>query len=217
MSAIVTKAAAADADAAAAPKKIQNRNKTDVGRISSSDVLFLVRGLAGNANLIYNKEIALVKKSKKIVGETMSNIADLIERYILYRMANEQDPTRVVLKRNEIAEEIACAPSQITYVLGTRFTTERGFQVESRRGSGGFISITRAEEERLVKQVLRRLDESTTREELASWVHALTKRGEMTPREGAMLIAAARYAYAHAEPAARVELIKEMLYPIASS
>lgn len=147
----------------------------------------------------------------------MSNIADLIERYILYRMANEQDPTRVVLKRNEIAEEIACAPSQITYVLGTRFTTERGFQVESRRGSGGFISITRAEEERLVKQVLRRLDESTTREELASWVHALTKRGEMTPREGAMLISAARYAYAHAEPAARVELIKEMLYPILNS
>lgn len=144
----------------------------------------------------------------------MSNIADLIERYILYRMANEQDPTRVVLKRNEIAEEIACAPSQITYVLGTRFTNEKGFQVESRRGSGGFISITRAETEKLLSKVLRRLDEETTLEELASWVHTLTQKGELTMREGAMIMAVARYAFAHAEPTARVELIKEMIYTL---
>lgn len=211
MSATATKAAAADA--ALALKKMLSKNKEERRKKFLFRRSFFIRRLAGNPILIYNKEIVLVKKSK-IVGETMSNIADLIERYILYRMANEQDPTRVVLKRNEIAEEIACAPSQITYVLGTRFTNERGFQVESRRGSGGFISITRAEEERLLKQVLRRLDENTTKEELASWVHALTKRGEMTPREAAMLLAAARYAFKHAEPAARVQLIKEMLYPL---
>ena len=142
----------------------------------------------------------------------MSNIADLIERYILYRMANEEDPTRVVLKRNEIAEEIACAPSQITYVLGTRFTNARGFQVESRRGSGGFIS--RATEERLLPQVIRQIDEDMTRDELASWVHALTKRGEMTVREGTMVMVVARYAFEHAEPAARAELLRETLYPL---
>lgn len=147
----------------------------------------------------------------------MSNIADLIERYILYRMANEEDPTRVVLKRNEIAEEIACAPSQITYVLGTRFTNARGFQVESRRGSGGFISITRATEERLLPQVIRQIDEDMTRDELASWVHALTKRGEMTVREGTMVMAVARYAFEHAEPAARAELLRETLYSLLNS
>lgn len=144
----------------------------------------------------------------------MSNIADLIERYILYRMANEQDPTRVVLKRNEIAEEIACAPSQITYVLGTRFTNEKGYTVESRRGSGGFISITRAQTEKLLAKVLRRLDEETSLEELASWVHTLTQKGELTMREGAMMMAVARYAFDHAEPAARVALIKEMIYTL---
>ena len=168
------------------------------------------------AILAYNRIIVLVKKSKT-VGDTMSNIADLIEKYILYRMANEEDPTRVVLKRNEIAEEIACAPSQITYVLGTRFTNARGFQVESRRGSGGFISITRATEERLLPQVIRRIDEEMSREELASYVQTLAKRGEITMREGTMVMAVARYAFEHAEPAARAELLREMLYPLMSS
>ena len=71
----------------------------------------------------------------------MSMLADKIEKLILERMRQEQE--RVTLRRNELAEELDCAPSQISYVLSTRFSNDRGFNVESRRGLGGYILITR--------------------------------------------------------------------------
>ena len=67
----------------------------------------------------------------------MSMIADKIEKFILDRMREEQE--KLILKRNELADELDCAPSQISYVLSTRFSNERGFDVESRRGLGGYI------------------------------------------------------------------------------
>jgi transcriptional regulator CtsR len=69
----------------------------------------------------------------------MSMIADKIEKFILDRMREEQE--KLILKRNELADELDCAPSQISYVLSTRFSNERGFDVESRRGLGGYIRI----------------------------------------------------------------------------
>lgn len=80
---------------------------------------------------------------KKNVKEVffMSMIADKIEKFILDRMREEQE--KLILKRNELADELDCAPSQISYVLSTRFSNERGFDVESRRGLGGYIRITK--------------------------------------------------------------------------
>jgi transcriptional regulator CtsR len=49
---------------------------------------------------------------------------------------------RIELQRRELAKMFRCAPSQINYVLETRFTFERGFLVESKRGGGGYIRIT---------------------------------------------------------------------------
>jgi len=66
-------------------------------------------------------------------------IADKIEKFILDRMREEQE--KLILKRNELADELNCAPSQISYVLSTRFSNARGFDVESRRGLGGYIRI----------------------------------------------------------------------------
>ena len=60
----------------------------------------------------------------------MSMIADKIEKFILDRMREEQE--KLILKRNELADELDCAPSQISYVLSTRFSNERGFDVESK-------------------------------------------------------------------------------------
>ena len=75
---------------------------------------------------------------------SVSNIADLIEAYILRQLAAKQDG-KVELRRPDIADEISCAPSQISYVLSTRFTLDRGYLVESRRGAGGFVRIARLE------------------------------------------------------------------------
>ena len=70
------------------------------------------------------------------------NISDLIENFIIGRLDDERI---VELKRNELANTLGCVPSQINYVISTRFTTERGYIVESRRGGGGYIKISRVE------------------------------------------------------------------------
>lgn len=72
----------------------------------------------------------------------MKNLADAIESFIIGELLREHENT-VLVQRNELAERLSCAPSQISYVLSTRFTPERGFMVESRRGSGGFVRIIR--------------------------------------------------------------------------
>ena len=67
-------------------------------------------------------------------------ISDSIENFIRQMFEEENS---VELKRNELAQYFNCVPSQINYVIQTRFTTERGYIVESRRGGGGHIRITR--------------------------------------------------------------------------
>ncbi len=69
-------------------------------------------------------------------------ISDSIESFIRDLLEAQ---TSVELKRNELASYFNCVPSQINYVIQTRFTTERGFLVESRRGGGGYVKITRVE------------------------------------------------------------------------
>ena len=68
-------------------------------------------------------------------------LTSLIEDFIKEMMA-EEDGT-IELKRNELASRFGCVPSQINYVISTRFSPERGYVVESRRGGGGYIKIQR--------------------------------------------------------------------------
>ncbi len=72
----------------------------------------------------------------------MSNLADRIEEY-LKMILSEAKEGYIVLQRGFLAQSFSCAPSQINYVLTTRFTAERGYIVESRRGGGGYLRIIR--------------------------------------------------------------------------
>ncbi|MDI6872188.1 MAG: CtsR family transcriptional regulator [Bacillota bacterium] len=72
----------------------------------------------------------------------MPSLSELIERYI-QGLFERLGQSTVELRRHELAERFGCAPSQINYVLETRFTAERGYLVESRRGGGGYIRIMR--------------------------------------------------------------------------
>lgn len=65
-------------------------------------------------------------------------ISDLIENYLRELFSDESE---IVIKRNDLATRFNCVPSQINYVIKTRFTTENGFTVESRRGGGGYVTI----------------------------------------------------------------------------
>lgn len=69
-------------------------------------------------------------------------ISDLITNEIL-RMLNESEENTAEIQRNDFAGSIGCAPSQINYVLASRFTPEHGYIIESRRGGGGYIKISR--------------------------------------------------------------------------
>lgn len=68
-------------------------------------------------------------------------MSDLVAKYIL-EMLDEQDGNAEI-QRNELAGSLGCVPSQINYVITSRFTPEQGYIVESRRGGGGYIRITR--------------------------------------------------------------------------
>lgn len=84
----------------------------------------------------------------------MSKLSNSIENYIL-RLFHEHNKDKIELQRNELANMFRCAPSQINYVITTRFTQERGFQVESRRGGGGYIRIFKVDlTDDLLKELL---------------------------------------------------------------
>jgi transcriptional regulator CtsR len=72
----------------------------------------------------------------------MNNISDLIESYLKQLMA-ESSKEYVEVQRSDLAIRFSCVPSQINYVLTTRFSAGHGYFVESRRGSGGYIRIVR--------------------------------------------------------------------------
>jgi len=72
------------------------------------------------------------------------NISDLIEQY-LKQMLDSSGEGTVEIQRNDLAEKFSCVPSQINYVISTRFTLEKGYVVESKRGGGGYVRIQRVE------------------------------------------------------------------------
>ncbi|NLJ87035.1 MAG: CtsR family transcriptional regulator [Firmicutes bacterium] len=74
----------------------------------------------------------------------ISSLADHIERYIK-ALLDQTEQRSLEIRRVELAELFECVPSQINYVLKTRFSNERGYIVESRRGGGGYIRIIRLE------------------------------------------------------------------------
>ena len=118
------------------------------------------------------------------------------------------------LRRTDIADEISCAPSQISYVLSTRFTQDKGFVVESRRGLGGFIRIVQVPLRDLVYQdMLSKIDENTDMETVQSMVRYLTQHGMVETREAALLMQMVTGLFRSETLAAkeRVQMLKTMI------
>ncbi|KJS50715.1 CtsR family transcriptional regulator [Desulfosporosinus sp. BICA1-9] len=119
----------------------------------------------------------------------MGNLADRIEEY-LKRVLEKTSEGYIVLQRSELAGEFACVPSQINYVLDTRFTVERGYLVESRRGGGGYLRIIRLGLglEGEYQQVMRQLiGDQLSRERSSALVDRLLDEELVTTREAAMI------------------------------
>lgn len=102
------------------------------------------------------------------------NLSNTIAEMI-FQMLEEK--SEIEFQRNLLAQDLGCVPSQINYVLSSRFTPERGFIVESRRGGGGCIRITRVNynKDSLLTEVLscigERIDENTLRGYLVNLIY----------------------------------------------
>lgn len=144
----------------------------------------------------------------------MSNLADLIEEFILRKLAAECKDI-VVLRRNELADEIDCAPSQISYVLNTRFTTARGFTVESRRGLGGFVRIARVVQQTTIyEEAARQIHEETPPEDIYATLEYWRSQGLLSGRETALLGQMCQFAYALCTPPERTEILRRLFITI---
>ncbi len=118
-------------------------------------------------------------------------LSDSIEQFIK-ELLNEEAP-EVELKRNELAEYFGCAPSQINYVLATRFSPDHGYLTESRRGGGGYIRIVRVVQtgsKRLMYLVNDRIGDSLGEEECLRLISQLKDQGIVTADEAALMASA---------------------------
>lgn len=117
-------------------------------------------------------------------------LSDAIEQFIKTMLT--QEAPEVELKRNELAEYFNCAPSQINYVLATRFTPDHGYIIESRRGGGGYIKITRATctPETLMMHLINSIGDSMDEKTCRANIQNLYARG-ILPQQTAQVMSAA--------------------------
>jgi transcriptional regulator CtsR len=124
--------------------------------------------------------------------ETLRNISDIIEEYLkqILEMSEEEI---LEIKRSEIANKFQCVPSQINYVINTRFTLERGYLVESKRGGGGYIRIIKVRpnsKKHLIDQLFAIIGNQIPQSSATDIINRLRKEGVINEREEKIMLSA---------------------------
>lgn len=122
----------------------------------------------------------------------MRNISDIIEGY-LKQVIELGGQGHVEIKRSELADKFQCVPSQINYVINTRFTAERGYLVESKRGGGGYIRIFRVKPNsniELIEDMIRQIENGATQTMAEDIVYRLIDNAVISKREAKLILAA---------------------------
>ncbi len=115
-------------------------------------------------------------------------ISDIIEKLIIEMLTDEGGSLE--LRRNELAQRLGCVPSQINYVITSRFTPERGYVIESRRGGGGYVRITKKmiHKDEYLMHLFCAIGEQIDMKSAAIYVSQLYERGLVSEREGNIIV-----------------------------
>lgn len=122
----------------------------------------------------------------------MAKLSNIIEDFIK-SMINSAESGIVEIQRNELASKFECAPSQINYVLTTRFTSEKGYYIESRRGGGGYIKIFKINinnDSHIKNMVSNIIGSFLTASRGEDIINEFISEGVLTEREGRLMKAA---------------------------
>lgn len=151
----------------------------------------------------------------------MARLSDVIENFIK-DMLNENGGEKLLIQRNELADQFRCAPSQINYVLTTRFTYDKGYIIESRRGGGGCIVIKQLSDkgtEKRNKIIYDSIGDSITYHNAVLLIQNLYNLELITERESELMkmVVNDRTISSAKEPnKLRADLLKSMLMVIVS-
>lgn len=141
------------------------------------------------------------------------NTSDSIEEYIKAILAQAG---MVELKRSELADVFQVVPSQINYVIKTRFTESRGYIVESKRGGGGYIRIGKIEfsdRHQMLRDLLDNVGEAVSQQVFADLIQLLFDEKILSRREGNLILATASDSVLGDQdgPVIRARMLKKIL------
>lgn len=117
-------------------------------------------------------------------------MSDLIEEYFKQVLAEEGS---VEIQRNKVADLFNCVPSQINYVINTRFTMQHGYVVESKRGGGGYIRIVEIQLNKnkdQLEEIKEIVGEHLSQKDAEIIIKTLFENELMTQREASIMLAA---------------------------
>ena len=101
----------------------------------------------------------------------------------------DDNTSTIQIKRNDLAQQLGCVPSQINYVITSRFTPEQGYRIESRRGGGGYIMITRAAtKENALMSLVNSIGNSIDEKSAKANIYNLHYQGLLSDKAGRIMM-----------------------------
>ncbi len=119
----------------------------------------------------------------------MARVSDIIENFIK-SLLEDTNSNSIEIQRNELAQYFKCSPSQINYVLSTRFSNERGYYIESRRGGGGYIKIIKVNidsDKHIKNMIINSIGNNITKSKSYSIIDSFLEKNLINKRESNLM------------------------------
>ncbi|TFJ44958.1 CtsR family transcriptional regulator [Carnobacterium divergens] len=118
------------------------------------------------------------------------NMSDIIEAYLKQVLGVHE---QIKIRRSEMANQFNCVPSQINYVINTRFTVQQGYLVESKRGGGGYIRIIKVkllDKVEMLDAMIQIIGDKISQKDAYSIIQKLYEDEVITKREATLMLSA---------------------------